>query len=179
MRIVVPVFIFLLFGENVLGQVHTPIDDQSQVEFKIKNFGVIVKGSFKGLKGTIVFDPKALDAAAFDVSVEASTVATGKKMRDNHLQKKEYFDVNVFPRIRFVSTKVMPTGKPGQFTISGKLTIKNTTKEIAFPFSYSDMKFYGVFKLDRKDYDIGGDSFSLSDEVVLNVSIIVKKIGSD
>ena len=104
----------------VKAQILVPNDESSSVKFKIKNFGATVDGSFKGLQGKIYFDPNAITAPLFDVSVEASSVDTGIGIRDNHLRKKEYFDVKNYPRIRFVSTKVTPSSKPSEYRASLK-----------------------------------------------------------
>ena len=53
------IFIVLLLFFCVLSanaQLFIPVDDGSNVKFKIKNFGVMVEGTFKGLNGKIQFD---------------------------------------------------------------------------------------------------------------------------
>jgi len=156
------------------AQPYVPVNSGSTVTFEIKNFGLNSKGSFSGLEGKIFFDPKDLAKASFDVSLDASTISTDNAMRDDHLKKEDYFDVANHPRIRFVSTSVTPTNKSGHYTVNGKLTIKNTTKDISFPFLATPMGndyiFSGQFKINRKDFDIGGSStFSNSLTVFLSV----------
>ncbi|HTQ29366.1 MAG TPA: YceI family protein, partial [Puia sp.] len=90
---------------GVRGQ-YQPVDQGSSVQFKVKNFGFGVTGSFSRLQGHITFDPKDLGAASFDASVEAASINTGNDMRDNHLREDSYFDVKNHPRIQFVSTRV-------------------------------------------------------------------------
>ena len=41
----------------MMAQNYTPIDNESAIKFSIKNFGLTVNGSFKGLKGKISYDP--------------------------------------------------------------------------------------------------------------------------
>jgi polyisoprenoid-binding protein YceI len=49
----------------------------------------------------------------------------------------------------------------------GVITIKNTSKEISFPFKQTSkdggILFDGEFKLNRLDFGVGGKSFSMSD----------------
>jgi polyisoprenoid-binding protein YceI len=160
----------------VFAQFLTPIDETSRVEFKIKNFGSVVNGSFKGLQGKIQFDPSAPAAAVFDVTVDTNTIDTGIGMRDNHLRKPEYFHVKSYPRIRFVSTKISTSGKPGEFIMTGNLIIKNTTREISFPFSYSGTGlFKGQFQIDRRNYAVGGNSISLADNLTVYLNVMTKR----
>ena len=171
-------FIFLmLFGVaalNATAQSYKPVDENSSVKFKIKNFGFNVTGKFSGMQGTIRFDPNNLPASSFDVSVDANSVFTDIDSRDNHLRKAEYFDVKNFPRIKFVSTKVTPSNKAGTLFMFGKLTIKSTTKEVSFPFT-ADQKsngynFKGEFKLNRRDFGVGGDN-TISDNLTVSLDI--------
>ncbi|MDZ7646568.1 MAG: YceI family protein [Cytophagales bacterium] len=120
------------------------------------------------------FDVNTISAARFDVTVDANTIDTGIKMRDNHLRKKDYFDVGAFPLIRFVSTKVSAT-KIGEGLITGMLIIKNTSKEITFPFKYtltaSSTQSTGEFTIDRRDFKVGGSSMTMSDEVKISLDV--------
>jgi polyisoprenoid-binding protein YceI len=173
------IFIFTVLHSGSFAQTFIPDDASSKVSFKIKNFGSTVNGSFKGLKGTILFDASRLSDSKFDVTVNAATIDTGIGMRDNHLRKTDYFDATDFPLIRFVSAKVVASANPNEAIITGKLTIKKTTKEISFPFSYSvsnvGLHFKGEFKIDRTDFGVGGNSFSLSDEVTVSLDVKTSK----
>lgn len=161
------------------GQTYTPTDAGSKVYFVIKNFGINTGGTFDGLAGSITFDPANLSAASFDVTVDAKTVDTDIEARDNHLRKAEYFDVEKYPKISFRSTKITATNKDGYLYMFGVITIKNVSKDISFPFTQTSkdggILFKGDFKLDRKEFGVGGSSFSLSDDVSIQLSIFAKK----
>ena len=164
---------------TAFGQNYTPADAGSKVRFVIKNFGINTGGTFDGLAGTITFDPSNLATASFNVSVEAKSVNTDMEGRDNHLRKAEYFDVEKYPKIIFKSTKITITNKEGFFFIFGVITIKNVSKEVSFPFSQTakdgGILFEGEFKLNRLDFGVGGKSFSMSDELNVELSILAKK----
>ena len=153
-------------------------DDESKVRFKIKNLGFNVTGSFSGLQGAIQFDPNNLAACNFNVSIDANTINTGISGRDNHLRKESYFDVKNHPRIQFVSTKVTPSTRKGTLFIFGKLTIKGTTKDISFPFIATPVNggylFKGDFKINRRDFDVGGGS-TISDNLTVMLEVTAKK----
>jgi len=164
---------------TAFGQNYAPVDAGSKVRFVIKNFGINTGGTFDGLAGTITFDPSNLATASFNVSVEAKSVNTDMEGRDNHLRKAEYFDVEKYPKITFKSTKITTTNKEGFFFMFGVITIKNVSKEISFPFSQTakdgGILFEGEFKLNRLDFGVGGKSFSMSDELNVELSILAKK----
>jgi polyisoprenoid-binding protein YceI len=173
-------FILALFlTVDLFAQYLTPIDSASEVTFKIKNLGFNTGGSFSGLGGTIKFTPDNPDGCSFDVYVDANTVNTGVDMRDNHLRSEDYFDVKNHPQIRFVSVKVTGTKKSGTLFVSGKLTIKGITKDISFPFTAEAIKdgylFNGEFRLNRRDFKVGGGS-TVSDNLTVLLKVVARKV---
>lgn len=150
--------------------------DKSSIGFAIKNFGVTVDGSFTGLSGTIIFDPGNISGAKFSASVDAKTVNTGISSRDNHLRKKDYFNVDEHAKLRFESTQVSKSTKDGVYVMQGNLTIKGIAKPVRFGFTATPVNggylFKGKFNINRRDFTVGGNSISLSDElqVILDVT---------
>jgi polyisoprenoid-binding protein YceI len=163
---------------SAIAQALIPVDESSKVSFKVKNFGFTIDGSFKGVKGTIEFDPANYTAAKFDVSIDANTINTDNGLRDDHLHEDTYFDVKNHPRISFVSTKVTSSNKAGTLFIFGRLEIKGETKEISFPFTATPVEggftFHGGFKINRRDFKVGGSS-TVSDNVIIDLDITAKK----
>lgn len=176
-RTLLPIGLFI----SVLsfGQAYTPTDAGSKVRFVIKNFGINTGGTFDGLSGSITFDAASPGTASFNVSVDAKTVDTDLEARDNHLRKAEYFDVEKYPKISFKSTKITTTNKPEYLYMYGVITIKNVSKEISFPFSHTakdgGILFAGEIKLDRREFGVGGKSFSMADELTVELSVFAKK----
>ncbi|MBX3257898.1 MAG: YceI family protein [Chitinophagaceae bacterium] len=173
-------FLFLMgFTNWALGQQFIPKDEDSEVKFRIKNFGVNVTGTLKGLEGKISFYADSLAGAHFDVSVKTGTINTGIDQRDNHLQQEEYFDAKKYPTIHFVSTKVTSSTNKEYLFVFGNLTIKDVTKEISFPFKATprgdDYLFEGEFTLNRRDYNVGGGSITMSDNLTVLLSVLAKK----
>jgi len=148
----------------------------STVQFKIKNLGFNVTGSLGGLAGLVRFDPAHTEDAAFDVTVEAGTINTDNGMRDDHLRGEPYFNVQRYPRIRLVSTRISPH-KKGSYLFTGQLTIKDHTKDVSFPFTAAEnaggYRFVGTFTINRKDFDIGGFS-TISNELEVTLDVIAK-----
>jgi polyisoprenoid-binding protein YceI len=160
------------------GHSFLPVDEGSTVSFKIKNFGINSEGSFKGLRGTIVWDLQDVAADSFDVSIDAASINTDNNMRDEHLRKDAYFDVEKYPRIRLVSTAVTAVDGNGHYKLTGKLTIKSTTKEISFPFlaapAGDDYIFKGSFTINRRDFDVGGAS-TLGNDVTVSLRVLARR----
>lgn len=166
-----------VIGIAAFSQQYKASDEGSSIKFKIKNFGFETGGSFTGLKGTVSFDPGDVKKDSLDLSVDANTINTDNSMRDGHLRKEDYFDVQNYPRIRFVSTSVT-VDRNAHFTATGKLTIKNTTREISIPFTATPKDggyiFTGEFKLNRRDFQVGGSS-TISNGLTVYFSVFARK----
>jgi polyisoprenoid-binding protein YceI len=175
-RLVTSLFFILLIAKGD-AQNLVPVDAGSAVKFVIKNFGFSTPGTFSGLKGTIRFDAGNIGNAGFIVSIDAATINTGNETRDNHLRKEDYFDVEKYPLISFTSTSISVT-RPGNYLLSGKLTIKSITKEISFPFTATAQNngylFSGSFKINRRDFSVGGSSMVLADNLEVTLSVVAK-----
>src|SRR5258706_1303349 len=178
MKLFVVSLLSVLFSSAIFAQSYTPKDDGSKVHFVIKNFGVATGGDFTGLSGTIKFDPNNLATADFDVSVDAKAVDTDIESRDKDLRKSNYFDVATYPKLSFKSTKVSKTNKADYLYMFGNITIKGVTKEIKFPFKATAKDggylFEGSFKLNRRDFGVGGSSISLADELTATLTVFAK-----
>src|SRR4051812_33846788 len=152
---------------------YRPIDKTDSVTFTIKNFGISTKGEFQGLKGSIKWDAANPSNSSFDVTVDANTINTAIDMRDKDLKEANWFDVSKYPTINFKSINVTAT------KVTGNLTIKGVTKQISFPFSVtpvaSGYRFEGTFLLNRRDFGVGGNSFSLSDHVQVMLKVYAEQ----
>lgn len=160
------------------AQDYKPADEGSSIEFVIKNLGFNTKGTFSGLGGSISFDAKDPGRDSFDVSIDAASVNTDNSMRDSHLKNDSYFDVEKYPRIRMVSTAVSGPDKSGHYIFNGKLTIKDRTKDISFPFIATpigeDYIFKGSFTINRRDFEVGGSS-TLANNLTVSLTVLAKK----
>jgi len=171
-------FIISVFIHTLALAQYKPAEQGSTLQFTIQNLGFDVHGSFSGFKGNINFDAQNPATASFDVSIDAATVNTDNSLRDSHLKDDGYFDVKNYPTIHFVSSKVTTAGKVGVYNMTGKLTIKNKTADISFPFtatpSCDGYLLKGSFKINRNDYGVGGTS-TISNQLEVFLNIIAKK----
>ncbi len=170
---------FFMFASCITAQrILSPIDASSKVHFVIKNFGIKTGGDFKGLKGTIKFLPANLPACAFDVTVDAATIDTDNESRDEHLRKAEFFDAATYKTIQLKSTQIATSSIAGRYFMTGNLTIKGVTKPVEFGFSATPKDggyvFEGEFKINRRDFGVGGSSVSMSDNLTVSLSVLAK-----
>jgi polyisoprenoid-binding protein YceI len=170
------ILVALLFlTARICSAQYKPVDDGSALKFTIGNFGFDVNGSFAGFMGKITFDEQNPTASSFDVTIEAATVNTDNQLRDKHLKEEGYFDVANYPRIRLVSGSI--SGSKNNYRFKGKLIIKGVSKDISFPFTAAATSdgytFHGTFKINRKDFNVGGTSTIANElEVSLNVHAV-------
>jgi len=170
-------FVFLLLSFQCGFAQYHPVASESSVRFSLKNFGFKTGGSLNAPEGDIIFNPDDLTKSSFRVTLKAESIDTDNESRDAHLKEAAYFDVKNYPLIRFVSSSVTETGKKGSYQTLGTLTVKNKSKEITMPFTVekngNGWVFSGSFKMNRKDYDIGGSS-TLSDEVTVDIKVVAR-----
>ena len=170
--------LFLFISIWVNAQNYSPTDDGSKLHFVIKNLGINTGGDISGLKGKIIFDAKNTSKCFFDVTAAVKTIDTDNGKRDEHLKKEEYFDVATYPVIHLVSTKIEPGADLKHFIFKGNLTIKNITKPISFPFTAQGKSggalFVGFFEINRVDFGVGKQSFSLSNKIKVTLNAFAK-----
>lgn len=142
----------------------------AHISFQASMFGADVGGTFKGFKGTVIFDPLHTETANLSGSVDAATVSTNKNLRDSHLKEKyQFFEVAKYPRVSMKSTKIEKTtsGYIGTFD----LTIKTVTRSVRIPFTFlktgASANIKGDTEINRKDWKFGGNTFGMSDKVKL------------
>lgn len=173
--------LFIPFSFSLNGQDYVPVDAGSKIHFTIRNFGINTGGDFSGLTGTVHFNPAFPSSARFEATVAAATVDTDNSTRDNDLREELYFDVESFPEIKIISTRIDKTNKTddGFYFFTGILTIKGVSKEISFPFKaepvLKDYLFTGEFEIDRLDFGVGEKSAVLSRKVIVNLKVLAKK----
>lgn len=162
-------FLFLGFSNPPIS--YKINSEQAKVGFVIKNLGLSVDGEFSGLMGSIQFDMENLSASKIEASIPVKSINTDIKKRDEHLKSDDFFDVATYPNISFSSTSI--TSSKGGYKVVGNFTIKKTTKSVSIPFTFSDNKFVGKFEIDRRDYGVGGNSWTMGDKVKISFEIPV------
>jgi polyisoprenoid-binding protein YceI len=137
----------------------------SSIQFSIRHMMVSnVRGSFTGVKGVIVHDASNPANSRIDAEIEVNTVNTNDSNRDAHLKTAEFFDVEKYPTMKFVSTKVEKTGE-NEYKATGDLTIHGVTKQVVLtvdevsaegkdPWGNIRMGASAKGKINRKDFGL-------------------------
>ena len=159
----------------------------SSATFSVRHLMISnVPGRFGGVTGSIVYDEKDLTKSAVTASIPTNTINTDNDGRDKHLRSADFFDVEKFPEMKFVSKKVEKRGS--QLVAIGDLTIKDVTKQVELPFEVVKANTpFGVVvgatgstKINRKDFNIlwsrtmDGGGAVVGDEVKIEFSVEAK-----
>ena len=102
----------------------------SEVSFVVRHMMVSkVRGRFDKFEGTITTAEDPL-ASSVTASVDLSSINTGQEQRDAHIRSADFFEVEKYPEMTFVSTAVK-TAEEG-YVLEGDLTLKGITRAVAF-----------------------------------------------
>jgi polyisoprenoid-binding protein YceI len=108
----------------------------SEIGFSVRHLGSgKTRGKFTEFTGAVSADPKNLAKSSVSFTVQAKSIDTANSARDTHLRGPDFFDVEKFPTLTFVSTKVERSG--AGYRATGKLTIHGVTRQVSFPFTVS------------------------------------------
>lgn len=150
-----PVMIAIFLGTSAFKVVSNATlwkvkEDAYSVKFTSSKFD----GAFKGLKSELLFDENNLAASKLTATIDANTVNTGNGMRNKHATQG--LDAKTFPTVRFQSTSIAKTSNGYEAT--GNLTIKDVTKQIKIPFTFTKNTeggvFAGTFSVKPADYNV-------------------------
>ena len=166
-------------------------ESHSTVEFSVRHMMVSnVKGRMAGIKGSIDMDDKDLTKTKVDVTLDTATINTENAKRDEHLKGPDFFDVQKFPQIKFVSKKV--TKSKDGLSVSGDLTIHGITKtavltvdgpsqSVKDPWGNVKRGFSATTKINRKDFGItwnkalDGGGVVVADEVKISIEAEIQE----
>ena len=117
---------------DVFKQTKWSVDQShSEIAFKVKHLMIShVKGSFKVFDANIYTMGKDFTTAKIELWIDASSIITADEKRDEHLKGADFFDVQKYKQITFVSSVIAKEEIEGNHQLSGDLTIKGITKKV-------------------------------------------------
>ena len=95
-----------------------------------------VRGKFGEVNGALTIAGDKLTSSV-EATIEMASVTTGDDGRDGHLKSADFFDVETYPNMTFVSTGIRGDG--AEYVLTGDLTIKGVSKSAEL-----DLEFEGV-----------------------------------
>ena len=134
----------------------TPV--QSRVTFYVKA-SVKLQGTFEKWDATLVYTSTDASTGVLDIKIQADSVNSGSKSKDEKLKGEHCFDVAKHPYITFHSTKITQTG-PNTFDVAGIFTLRGISKPEGLTFTVDREagggEIKGVLTIDRRDFGLGG-----------------------
>jgi polyisoprenoid-binding protein YceI len=161
-------------------------------QFAVKHMMIsTVRGEFKNVTGTVVWDDQDVTKSKVNVSIDAKTVNTGEEKRDQDLKSDKFFDVANFPTLTFVSKKVEANGA-GKLKVTGDLTIRGVTKEVVLnvegptaaikdPWGKTRSAASATTQINRQDFgvkwnaNLDGGGVVVSDTVSITIDLEMTK----
>lgn len=143
----------------IQGQYSTNIvETQAELLFDVDGLKQ-TKGAFE--RFTIDFTiGEDYHQSTLNVNIESASLNTGNGMRDEHLVDADFFDVEKYPSITFLSTSIEDGDT--SYVAKGDLTLLSNTKPIDVPFKHlgngtnktgqAFEAFEGRFVFDRVEY---------------------------
>ncbi|HLT95554.1 MAG TPA: YceI family protein [Acidimicrobiia bacterium] len=123
-----------------------------------------VRGHFDEFEGTLELDGENPANSSGRVTIQTASIDTGNEDRDNHLRSNDFFAMEEYPTIEFVSTAVEPTDDESVYRVKGDLTIRGVTKPVEFdveylgaaidPWGNTRVGFEGSTTVNRKDWNV-------------------------
>lgn len=155
----------------------------SEVTFSVRHLAISkVRGSFETFDVTVVTTDNPLETQ-LSASIEVASINTRQKDRDNHLRTNDFFNVEKFPTIEFVSTGVRQDGD--QLLIDGNLTLRGITKPVTFTGEFGGITVNGygqtvagasfTTQINRLDHDVKWNAaieaggLTLGDKVTITI----------
>ncbi len=124
------------------------------------------------------------------MTIQAASIDTRNPDRDAHLRTNDFFDMEKYPEIRFVSTSVEAVD-PNTYRVTGDLTIKDVTRPVTIdleytgsavdPFGNQRIGLEGSVPVNRKDWGVSWNApleaggVLVSDKVVLEFEVSAVK----
>lgn len=134
----------------------------SEVGFTVRHAGISkVHGKFTDIAATATVG-ETVEASSVTATIQSASFDSGDANRDGHVRSADFFDVEQFPELTFVSGSI--TGSGEDYALSGDLTIRGITKPVTFetefngvavdPFGATRAGFSGKTVISRKDFGL-------------------------
>lgn len=121
-----------------------------------------IRGQVSEFTGEIeIAEP--LQRSTVRATMQAASIDTGSKMRDDHLRSADFLHVDAYPVIEYTGTGVRPAGGD-RWTVPGELTLRGVTRSVPLDLTYlgagpdawggERAAFHAAAELDRHDFQV-------------------------
>ncbi|HEY8076106.1 MAG TPA: YceI family protein, partial [Labilithrix sp.] len=116
--------------QNVTRETSWTLDpSHTNATFSVRHMMVSnVRGEFQKLSGSVKGDLAKPESLSIEATIDVGSINTREPKRDAHLRSADFFDVEKYPSITFVSKRARRTGDG--LEVAGELTIHGTTREV-------------------------------------------------
>ena len=178
----------LCFTSLAIAETYRVDPAHTSVLFRVRHLFTTVTGRFQIFEGKIVYDEKQPTQAKVEGAIDAASIDTNVKKRDDHLRSADFFDVEKYPKITFQSSGVSDLDTPGtKGKMQGTLTMHGVTKPVVLEVSFlgkgkdpggkERAGFHATTTVDRKQFGLtwnkalesGG--LLVGDEVTIEIDI--------
>lgn len=185
--------LFIALALPALADTYVIDQAHSSVSFKIRHLMVSkVRGTFDMFEGWFEYTPKKPKVWKAAATISTASINTANEKRDDHLRTGDFFDVEKYPKMEFVSTGV-EVPKRGPIKLKGNLTLHGVTKPVTLdleggeivkdPWGNTRTGFSATGKINRKDFGIiwnkgleaGGVMIGEDVEILIEVEGILQK----
>lgn len=147
---------------------------RSSVSATFKQMNVPIENKFKKFTAAIDYDAARPETSKAIVDIETGSLDMGDADYNKEIARKEWFNTAQFPKATFVSSSIKAAGA-GKVDVTGKLTIKGKTTDVAFPLTVKSeggkQVFDGAVPIKRLTYNIGEGAWKATDMVADEVLI--------
>jgi polyisoprenoid-binding protein YceI len=154
---------------------------KSTITFAVKA-SVPIEGTFSSWDATLTFTSNHVEDGALDIKIQAASVNTGSRIKNDKLKSKDFFDASQDPYITFRSSKIVQTGR-FTFDLPGTFTIRGVSKPETLTFTgkregSTQAEIKGTMAFDRKEFgmDSGIPFIRIADRVEVNVDLNVDRV---
>lgn len=158
----------------------------TQVGFTVRHFVITkVRGKFKDFAGTIMYDENDPTKSSVQGTIKTASIDTDHQKRDAHLRSPEFFDVENYPEITFVSKRIEK--HQDGFMLIGNLTIRAVTKEVAIPFTITGkvvdpsgktrLGFEGSLRINRQEYGVSYNKTMDNGGLIVSDTVDIELVG--
>ena len=142
-----------------------------------------VRGSFNEFAGTGFLDLEDPSNTRLELTIQTASIDTRNADRDAHLRSNDFFDMDTYPEIRFVSTAT-DNVDVDHFRVTGDLTIKGVTKAVTVDFEYTGaavdpygnqrIGFEGSTTVNRKDWGVSWNAALETGGVLVGEKVVLE-----